>query len=241
MSVYVLVPGAWLGGSCWQRVTQILRDQGHVVYPVTLTGLGEREHLGDAEVGLATHVEDVVNILDYEDLMDVVLVGHSYAGVVVGSVAHQRPERIRHLVYLAANLPHDGESIFDTWSERGRAMVEAEARSSGTGWRWPFSTDDIAVIGADLSETDRDWLRQMTVGHPLQTFRDPAHVSSSAAREIPRTFIHCTGDGSEVPDEVNTADGGWQVRSLAAGHWPMISQPVMLAEVLCEIDTLDAP
>src|SRR5437763_6310667 len=102
MATYVLVHGAWHGGWCWQRVTPLLRAAGHEVYTPTLTGLGERAHLGTPDVGLATHVEDIVTMLEYEDLTDVVLVGHSYAGMVITGVAHAVPSRLTHLVYLDA-------------------------------------------------------------------------------------------------------------------------------------------
>jgi pimeloyl-ACP methyl ester carboxylesterase len=234
METFVLVPGAWLGGWCWHRVAALLSDQGHRVYPVTLTGLGDRAHLGQPSVGLATHVQDVVNLLDYEELSDVVLVGHSYAGMVAGSVAHQRPERIRHLLFLAANIPHDGESIFDTWSERGRAAVEAEGQASGTPWRWPFPAADVSDLAPDLSDADRQWLTAKAVGHPLQTFRDRAQLVPPAADAILRTFVHCLADGSQLPGEV-TDEGHWNVVTLASGHWPMITAPAALAELLLAV------
>src|SRR5262245_44258791 len=105
MATFVLVHGAWHGGWCWRKLRTMLRAAGHEVYTPTLTGLGERSHLGNAAVGLATHVRDVANVLFYEDLSSVVLVGHSYGGMVIGGVAHQAPERLAHLVYLDAFVP----------------------------------------------------------------------------------------------------------------------------------------
>lgn len=238
MSTFVLVPGAWLGGWCWQRVASTLRNEGHDVYSVTLTGLGEREHLGYPSVGLATHVQDVVNLLDFEGLTEVILVGHSYAGMVVGSVASQRPERLRQLIFLAANLPHAGESIFDTWSPRGRTLVEDEARAGGVEWRWPFPAADLDTLGPDLTETDRQWLLAKVIGHPLQTFRDAAPLSPHVTGSVPHTFIHCSVDGSSLPAEVAGAESHWRLETLAAGHWPMISRPGELVRILLTVASL---
>src|SRR4051812_8081549 len=108
MATFVLVHGAWHGGWCWRKLTPLLRAAEHAVYTPTLTGLGERAHLGGPDVGLATHVRDVVTVLWYEDLSGVVLVGHSYGGMVIGGVADQVPERLAHLVYLDAYVPEPG-------------------------------------------------------------------------------------------------------------------------------------
>ena len=107
-TTYVLVPGFWLGGWAWRPVTDALRARGHEVYPVTLTGLGERAHLATPDVDLDTHITDVANLLRYEDLRDVVLVGHSYGGLVVTGVADQLPDRVRQLVYVDTGPLPDG-------------------------------------------------------------------------------------------------------------------------------------
>jgi len=137
MATFVLVPGAWLGSWCWQRLAPLLRAGGHDVSPLTLTGLGDRAHLGTPATDLATHVADVVNALAYEDLSEVVLVGHSDAGFVVAGVADPVPARVARLVYLDANVPRDGAALFDGWSTAGRSTVVAEAQVGGDGWRWP--------------------------------------------------------------------------------------------------------
>ncbi|MBV9253581.1 MAG: alpha/beta fold hydrolase, partial [Actinobacteria bacterium] len=113
MATFVLVHGAWHGGWCWRKLTPLLRAAGHEVFTPTLTGLGERSHLGHPDVGLATHVGDVAQVLWYEDLSNVVLVGHSYGGLVIGGVADQAPGRLKHLVYLDAFVPEHGRSMLD--------------------------------------------------------------------------------------------------------------------------------
>jgi pimeloyl-ACP methyl ester carboxylesterase len=236
MGTFVLVPGAWLGGWCWQRLTPRLRTSGHEVYPLTLTGLGDRVHLGTPQTALATHIADVVNVLTYEDLTGVVLVGHSYSGFVVAGAADRVPQRLAHLVYLDANVPRDGETFFDGWSAQGRAEVETEALAGGDGWRWPMPID-LGLAASDLSEDDLQWLRTKSVGHPLATFRQPVRLTNPAAATIPTTYVHCTAAGAPVPGVVEQvrADRGWRVRTVPTGHWPMVSRPQDVAELLLTI------
>ena len=110
---YVLVHGAWHGSWCWKRVRKNLQGTGHQVFTPTLTGVGERSHLNSATVDLSTHIADVVNLLRWEELSDVILCGHSYGGSVIRGIADRVPERIRTLVYLDAFVPEDGECVFD--------------------------------------------------------------------------------------------------------------------------------
>ena len=137
MATFVLVHGAWHGGWCWKRVTPLLRAAGHEVYAPTLTGLGERAHLLSRDVNLDTHIHDVVNLLDCEELTDVVLVGHSYAGIVIAGVATQRPGRVAHLVYLDAFVVRDGQSLEDLHTPEAVAGRQARVLAEGEGWRLP--------------------------------------------------------------------------------------------------------
>lgn len=131
MTAFVLVPGAWLGGWCWRRLTPALEAAGHAVYRPSLTGLGERAHLGGATVDLDTHIADIVNLLVWEDLREVVLVGHSYAGMVVTGVADRASERLARLVHLDALVPDDGQAFFDFTPPAQRAAIEAAAGTEG--------------------------------------------------------------------------------------------------------------
>jgi len=144
----VLVPGACLGGWAWRDVTVRLRELGHEVYPVTLTGLGERAHLAGREVDLDTHIADVVNLLDYEDLRDVVLVGHSYAGIVITGVADQRPERLHAIVYLDTGPLPDGTAISDVQTPEQRECQRGEVKRGGDGWQWPVPDHETLASGA---------------------------------------------------------------------------------------------
>ena len=157
MSTFLLVHGAWHGGWCWKRVTPLLRAAGHEVFTPTLTGLGERKHLMSPDIGLDTHVQDVVGVLEYEDLRDVILVGHSYAGMVITGVAGRTPERIAHLVYLDAFVPEDGKSLMDYQPPEMAELFHEGTRTEGEGYKLP------AVIPPEVfgvtGEADLAWLR----------------------------------------------------------------------------------
>ena len=137
MAMFLLIHGAWHGGWCWKKVTPLLRAAGHEVCTPTLTGLGERAHLLSAEVTLDTHVQDVVGVLEYEDLRDVVLVGHSYGGMVITGVVDRAADRLAHLVYLDAFVPQDGQALADLVDSTLYTTLEEQARAEGEGWRVP--------------------------------------------------------------------------------------------------------
>ncbi len=238
MTAIVMVPGAWMGGWCWQKVTPQLREAGLDVHTPTLTGLGERAHLARPDVGLDTHVQDVVNLLEYEDLREVVLLGHSYAGAVVTAVADRVPERLGRVVYLDASVPGDGESMLD--DPEFRQYVEEAARRGGDGWRWPlpeFADLDRFASIAGISEADLQWFRRLAVPHPLKTMSDRVHLSGAA--RVPRTYIRCTADSEGSPDpEWATQlrnDPGWGYEELPTGHWPQFSMPEELAALLVRL------
>src|SRR5919202_1722005 len=127
-TTFVLVHGAWHGGWCCRRLIPLLRDAGHEVYAPTLTGLGERSHLLSPAIDLETHVRDVTGVLEYEELTGVVLVGHSYGGMVITGVAEDAAPRLAHLVYLDAFLPRDGECLMDLFSSRAREATLQRVR-----------------------------------------------------------------------------------------------------------------
>ncbi len=162
MAIFVLVHGAWHGGWCWQRVARLLRAAGHDVYTPTLTGLGERAHLLSPAIGLDTHIKDILGVLFYEDLRDVVLVGHSYAGMVITGVAEQTAKRLRHLVYLDAFVPWEGQSLLDLMGETEALIVRERAARDGDGWCVPplpleafgvTKPADLAWAGARIGST----------------------------------------------------------------------------------------
>lgn len=237
----VVVPGAWLGGWCWKRVVPVLRSAGHDVYTPTLTGLGERRHLAHPEVNLDTHVQDIINVLEFEDLDRVLLVGHSYSGMVITGVAERAAERLAHLVYVDASVPQDGESMFGKGPSRFRAFVEGQARSRGDGWCWPLpNLDELSRFASldGLAETDRQWFQSKATAQPVRTLTQSLRVGNPLAQAIARTYIRCTAGQEErpVPEQIERLRraGGWQYRELATGHWPMMSTPQELGDLLLE-------
>src|ERR1700690_1514418 len=145
MATFVLVHGSFHGGWCWQNVARLLRPSGHEVYAPTLTGLGERSHLATPKTGLELHIQDILQVLEYEDLHDVVLVGHSYAGLIITSVAEQVPQRVARLIYLDAFIPHEGKSAFDLMPGTEKQWAQT-AVSQGDGWLVPpMSPMDMGI------------------------------------------------------------------------------------------------
>jgi len=237
VATFVLVPGAWIGGWIWRKVTPQLRAAGHDVYPVSLTGLAERSHLTSPSIDLDTHIEDVVNLLKFEDLHDVVLLGHSYAGLVITGVAERAPERLRRLVYLDAAVPHDGASLFDVNGPLFQSVVEESARRDGEGWCWPLpDAETFATYNnvTDWTEADLRWFRQYAVPQPIETFRQPLRLADARAAALPRTYIFCSA--SPVPPapfvEPLRSALGWDFTELPTGHYPMITLPHDVARIL---------
>jgi pimeloyl-ACP methyl ester carboxylesterase len=211
MATIVIVPGATSGGWRWKEVRLALQAAGHEVYALTLTGLGERSHLATPEVGLDTHVQDVVHVLEYEDLHDVVLLGHSYGGVVLTAVADRAADRLARLIYLDAVLPHDGECLFDVLPTDVRPSWEERARQLGEGWRWP------PPPGSD----------RRAVPMPLKPCQQPLRLTGTGGRTVPAAYIHCTAKTGQ--DLLARSAGrararGWPVYELATSHIPLRSE-----------------
>jgi pimeloyl-ACP methyl ester carboxylesterase len=226
--VIVFVHGAWGGGWQYRKVQGLLEEKGHRVYRPTLTGLGQRVHLGGPEVGLATHIEDIVKLFEFEELEDVVLVGHSYGGMVITGVAERVPGRIARLVYLDAILPEDGESVLDLF---------------GGG------IDEIASIGGDGYEdwqvvprwVEADAPPPVDVPHPLRSLTEPIRVQSPQARALPASFILTVEAGKDDDAFAVFAERarkrGWPVVVMEGDHNPHWFQPGRFVEVL--IATID--
>jgi pimeloyl-ACP methyl ester carboxylesterase len=248
---FVLVPGACLGGWAWREVAARLRKLGHEVYPVTLTGLGERVHLANPKVDLETHIADVVNLLDYEDLSDVVLVGHSYAGVVVTGVADRRPERLQAVVYLDTGPLPDGLAIADVQTPEQRERQRLEAEQGGNGWLWPVPDHDTLVSGVYGSSSGLEPAGfQLLEGHatpqPYATFTTPLRLTGTRPDALRRVAIFCAEGAMNLAllqDLIEQhdlraeafADPSWELYELPTGHWAMFSLPGPLAELLDRI------
>lgn len=231
MANYLLVHGAWHGAWCWQRVLPGLIRAGHRAHAVTLTGVGERAHLLHPAIDLETHIQDVMAAMDAEELEDVILVVHSYAGMLGTAVADRRPTRLRHLVYLDAVLPKPGESWSSTHASATRNARIAAAQADPLR---SFPAPDPSVFG--LSDADHAWVKRRQTSHPGGPYTQVLDFDPQRVASVPRTFINCTEPPLGTIDisrlrmvDPKFWDGAWlpdsQVIEIKTGHDPMVSDP----------------
>ena len=246
MTTYVLVGGGWLGGWCWQRVARRLRDDGHDAYPATLTGLGERMHLASPQVDLDTHITDVVNLIEFEDLHEVVLLGHSYGGLVVTGVADRVPERISELVYLDTGSLPDGTTLIETFPPELREHIEGQVEELGEGWKWPMPPREVLANFGSLEGVDDihlELLRSRATAQPFGTYTQPLRLENPAREDLPKLGIVCSFSLDQVREMIASgnplfhglAGPEWRFVELPTGHWPMFSRPEDLAELLLDL------
>lgn len=233
MTTFVLVHGAFQGAWVYARLARLLRDEGHEVYTPTLTGQGERSHLADRTINLDTHVQDIVNVIKYENISDAILCGHSYGGMVITGVANQIPERIRSLVYIDAYVPADGESLTDIQGPEMAAAYVAQARETG-GMIPPIQASVFNVNEADVA-----WVDSLSLPQPLGTFVQAVRggVDAPALSAINRSFIFAGANGGDwfVPTHLRLRDHpDWRVHEVDCGHNIMLDRPGELASLLLE-------
>ncbi len=205
MTTHVLIGGAWLGGWCWQPVTRRLRDNGHEVYPVTLTGLGERVHLASPQVDLETHITDVVNLIEFEDLGNVVLLGHSYAGLVVTGAADRIPERISELVYLDTAPLSDGAILLEKFPLEARERTEDQVQELGEGWKFPMPPPEELTNMTSPEGVDRDHLRLLysrATPQPFGTYTQLLRLKNPAREGLPKLGILCSFSLDQVQEMI---------------------------------------
>lgn len=227
MTTYVIAHGGWHGGSHWTPLAQRLRAAGHQAHTPTLTGIAERAHLLSPEIDLATHIQDILGVLEDQDLREVVLLGHSSGTMVATGVAERVPERLARLVYVDTVVPTDGQSFFDLIGAPAATALLELARAQGDGWRIPFP----------FVEPDADFVPF----HPLATVTQPLTVNNPAAAALPRAFIFCTakdddwflGIGGKIAAAARMAQAaGWDYRELPTGHSPHEELPDEFSELL---------
>jgi pimeloyl-ACP methyl ester carboxylesterase len=226
MATFVLVHGAWAGGWAWKKVIPLLRSDGHEVYATTATGMGDRVHLADPAVNLDTHISDVVNVLLFEDLTGVTLVGWSYGGMIITGVAERVPKRLAGLVYLDALVPADGEDSYD--AELSSEDVRAADRTAAAAAGMPgfiFVAPYVDWLGSLIPDpADGAWLLGKLVPQPLATYTQPIRVGNPAAAAVPRAFVFCTEGKDAEWDIFRSIAGrvreapGWRYRELADSH-----------------------
>jgi pimeloyl-ACP methyl ester carboxylesterase len=235
MATFVLVHGGGHGGWCYQGVARIMRAQGQEVYTPTMTGLGEREHLLSPAVDLDMHITDIVKVLQFEDLRDVILVGHSYGGMVITGVADRAADRIGHIVYLDAANPENGQSLVDLAGPLMEASRVSGRIVDGIELVLYPGTDPMNYFG--LTDPQQiEWIKPKLTPHPWKCFEQKLILNNEAVmRKIPQTHIVCsfTLPFRDVDALKNTSEG--RVWDVDTGHDLMISEPQAVAELLLRL------
>ena len=231
MADYVLVPGAWHGAWCWKKLLPGLWQAGHRAFPVCLSGVGERAHQPSRDIRLKTHADDVAAVIEAEDLQGAILVGHSYAGMVITAVADRLPQRIGRLVYLDAVVPLPGES----WSSGHTEEVRAKRRDAiaQTGTILPADPGLFGLQGEDAA-----WAARRSTPQPGGVYDDPLHFDATRIAALPRTFIDCTDPALPTIAASRRRvreQPGWQVLEIPTGHDAMISAPQALLQELLSL------
>jgi pimeloyl-ACP methyl ester carboxylesterase len=242
-ATFVLVHPAWHGAWYWKKVTPLLRAKGYEVYTPTLAGLGELVHLARPEIGLRTHIEDVVNVLEYGDLRDVILVGNSSGGMVITGVAERVPERIAQVIYLDAFVPGDGQSLLDLLPSERKHAFEEFAKSEGKGWLVPrFAPLPWEHIVRKLwgvnDDADVRWMLARLVPTPLGHFTEPVQLTHPASDKPVRTYVRCLQFKQPVFDQhaaMAQRAPHWRYREMATPHLPPITHPRELTELLVQL------
>jgi len=221
---FLVCHGAWSGGWSWKKMHPLMQAAGHRLVTPTYTGLGERVHLASTAVGLETHIQDVLNVIQYDDLCDVVLIGHSYGGMVATGVADRSRERIAQLIYLDAFVPRDGQSLFDLNEPDVDAM--RAAAKAGEGWRVPPNPTP-----PDTSAADLDWLTPRRVNMPIKCFEARLKLQHGETT-LPRSYIYATRIAPADPfgQFARRARGepGWRYFEIDASHTPNVTAPEAL-------------
>jgi pimeloyl-ACP methyl ester carboxylesterase len=227
----VLAHGAWSSAWAWKKVRPLMAQAGHAFFTPTYTGLGERAHLADPSNDLETHIADVLGVIKYEDLRDVVLIGHSYGGMVASGVADRARDRVARLIYLDAFVPETGQALADLAPEpeRNRLLDSVKTENGGDGWRvTPNPTPP------DTSAEDLAWVSKFRMPQSVKCFTQAFRLQS--ALTLPRVFIHCTRYADKKPfakfDSATKGKPGWQNFDIDASHSPNVTAPAALMEVL---------
>ncbi|MEZ5592799.1 MAG: alpha/beta hydrolase [Gammaproteobacteria bacterium] len=233
MSTYVLVHGAWHGGWSWRWVRKILEQNHHRVYTPTMTGLGERAHLLSANITMDTVIEDIANVLRYEDLSDVILVGHSFAGTVISGVAERVPDRVRQLIYLDAAILEDGESMFGCMPSEIAAERQRLARETSNGMSLPIpSAASLGILDHEQWAFLKRFLTPTAAVHLRYAFA----ASKSTGEGFPCSYIVCTNPAyAPLAWSYDRAKKyGWPIIPINTGHDAMVSAPEALSKILMQ-------
>jgi pimeloyl-ACP methyl ester carboxylesterase len=229
---FVLVHGTWHGGWCWRRVADALEQKGHKVYAPSLTGVADRSHLLTGSVNLTTHVNDVVNLVKWEDLKDIVLVGHSSAGFVITQAVEQIGPQVASIVYLDAFVPQAGDNLISLANPGPRkALEEAVARGD-------LVAKPVPAAAFKVNEKDRAWVDAKCTPHPLAAVVEKITAADAREKIARKTYIRAKGFDSPVFDQTLAkmkTTPGWKTYEVPSGHDVMVDMPDRLVEILIEV------
>jgi pimeloyl-ACP methyl ester carboxylesterase len=228
---FLLCHGAWSGGWAWRKMHPLMAEAGHRLVAPTYTGLGERSHLAGPAIDLETHIQDILNVISFEDLSDIVLLGHSYGGMVATGIADRARDRIAQLIYLDALVPRDGQSVFDLNEPARESMRKAAA--SGDSYRIPPNPPP-----PDTPQIDLEWLNALRVSMPIKCFETKLKLEHGEPT-MPRSYIYCTriapGDMFGQFARRAKSEPGWRYFEIDASHAPNVTAPEALMAVLEKI------
>ena len=226
-ATFLVCHGAWSAGWAWKKMHPLMAAAGHRLVTPTCTGLGEREHLASPSIDLETHIQDILNVIRYEDLRDVVLIGHSYGGMVATAVADRARDRVTQLIYIDAFVPEDGQSLLDL-NEVARSRMP-ELAKSGDGWRVPPNPTPPDTPPADI-----EWLTERRVDMPIKCFESGLKLQSEPA--MPRSYIYATritpADTFGPFARRARSELGWNYHEIDASHSPNVTAPEALMGIL---------
>ena len=230
MAIIVLAHGAWSAAWAWKKMRPLMAAAGHEFFAPTYTGLGERAHLASPDNDLKTHIQDVLGVLTFEDLRNVVLIGHSYGGMVATGVADRAPERIAQLIYLDAFVPEDGQALADFWSEAERQR-RMDGVKAGDGWRVAPNP-----VPPDTSAEDAAWIAKFRMPQSVRCFEQPLRLRTKLT--LPRTYLQCMRYADRGPFARFAARAraeSWPAYELDASHSPNVTAPDLLMDLLQRI------
>ena len=228
---FLVCHGAWSAGWAWKKMHPLMQAAGHRLVTPSYTGLGERAHLAHRGIDLNSHIEDMLNVIEYEDISDIVLVGHSYGGMVATGVADRARDKVRQLIYIDAFVPGDGQSLLDL-NESARARMEELARN-GDGWRVPPNPTPEDTPAADL-----EWLSARRVDMPIECFRTKLKLQGGPLT-LPRSYIYASritpADTFGRFAKMTKGDPAWGYYEIDASHSPNVTAPEALMALLQKI------
>jgi pimeloyl-ACP methyl ester carboxylesterase len=230
--VFILVHGAWHGGWCWQDVSKNLRKKGYEVYTPTLSGLGEHKNKIDENINLRTHIADIINLIEMEDLHNVVLVGHSYAGALIAGVADSIPKRLSKLVYLDAMIVHNGESALSVQTEETQKQMNKLIEKKQNVPPIPVETFGVT------DSLKAKWVNERLTPQPFGTFSQKLLLKHTFGNHIPLVYIACTNLQLPVLEKISREAQNsslWTFYTLNAGHDAMITVPDELSKLLIKV------